>query len=91
MKLHRFELGRIVITPNASAALESIGVLSKVLLHSHVAWHCGGLPLEHRPEGTLKVEHEGLMSVYKLPNDITVWVITEKDHTATTILLPEDY
>lgn len=86
-----FELGQVVITPNAIAALESIGVLSKVLLCSHMAWHCGGLPLQREPEDTLRVEHEGLMSLYKLPRDITVWVITKSDHSATTILLPEDY
>lgn len=86
-----FKLGQVVITPNAIAALESIGLLSKVLLSTHVAWQCEGLPLEHGLGDTVTIEHEGLMSVYKLPRDITVWVITEQDHSATTILLPSDY
>jgi hypothetical protein len=32
-----------------------------------------------------------LLSAYRLPTGVRVWVITEWDRSSTTILLPEDY
>ena len=32
-----------------------------------------------------------LFSVYRTSGGTQVWVITEKDHSYTTVLLPEDY
>ena len=32
-----------------------------------------------------------LLSAYRIHDDLKVWVITEWDRSATTILLPEDY
>lgn len=32
-----------------------------------------------------------LFSVYKLSNEQTLWIITEADRSATTLLLPDEY
>ena len=32
-----------------------------------------------------------LLSAYTLPNGVKVWVITEWDRSATTVLLPDEY
>jgi hypothetical protein len=32
-----------------------------------------------------------IVSAYKLETDLKVWIITEWDRSATTILLPEEY
>ena len=38
------------------------------------------------------LENEGrLFSVYHNPDGLKFWVITESDHSATTVILPEDY
>ena len=42
--------------------------------------------------GLDKENPDRLMSVYKLPKaGKTIWIITEWDRSATTILYPEDY
>ena len=37
--------------------------------------------------------HEGarIISAYRTRSDATLWVITEWDRSATTLLLPEEY
>ena len=32
-----------------------------------------------------------LLSEYKLPDDRRIWIISEADRSATTLLFPEDY
>ena len=32
-----------------------------------------------------------ILSSYRLASGVTVWIITEADRSATTLLLPEDY
>ena len=88
-----FELGQIVITPNAAAALESVGTLTKTLLRSHVRGEWGSIAQSAKDANNRAVKHgfEAIHSVYELGNDIKVWVITRWDHEVTTILLPSDY
>ena len=37
------------------------------------------------------VSGERLLSAYELPGSHKVWIITEADRSATTLLLPEEY
>jgi hypothetical protein len=32
-----------------------------------------------------------ILSAYRTRNDVRIWVITEADRSATTLLLPEEY
>lgn len=88
----RFELGRITITPAASAALEATEIPDILLLARHVHGDWGNVSEPDRLQNELAVLlGMRVLSSYALPNDKKVWVITEADRSATTILLPDDY
>jgi hypothetical protein len=58
--------------------------------HLHGDW--GELPPEDIAENELSLrEVFRLLSVYLLRDGTKVWIITESDRSATTILLPEEY
>ena len=87
-----FELGQVLGTPGALRALEEAEQHPLALLIRHVTGDWGDLCEEDIAENELSVER-GLrvFSSYKLETDVKVWVITEWDRSATTILLPEEY
>jgi hypothetical protein len=88
----RFELGRLVITPAASAALEVANVSGVLLLARHIRCDWGDLAEEDRLQNDLALLlGMRVLSSYALPNGGKVWIITEADRSATTILLPDDY
>ena len=53
----------------------------------------GEVPEEDRAENEFSVVANDLriLSAYTLTNGVTVWVITESDRNATTVLLPDEY
>ena len=88
----RFQLGKVVGTPGAIAALGKADQLPDVFLARHVAGDWGEVPSEDQAENELSVEHGfRILSEYRSRQGDRVWVITEADRSATTILLPEDY
>jgi hypothetical protein len=88
-----FPLGQIVATPGALAALGKAGQTPLEFLTRHVRGDWGELCEEDRKENQLSLEHGlRLLSSYRISSgDTKVWVITEADRSATTILLPEEY
>ncbi len=62
------------------------------LLNRHVTGDWGDLEDEDKEENELSVK-EGfrILSAYELETDVKIWVITEWDRSATTILLPDEY
>jgi hypothetical protein len=61
-------------------------------LARHVTGDWGDLGDEDKEENELSVEQGfRILSAYKLQGGGKVWVITETDRSATTILLPEEY
>jgi hypothetical protein len=88
----RFQLGRIFATPAATEAINDANVPFISLLTRHVCGDWGDLAESDRQQNELSVD-AGLriLSSYVLPNRQTVWLITEWDRSATTILLPGDY
>ena len=62
------------------------------LSHRHQTGDWGDLYDEDKKENELSVK-EGfrILSAYKLETGVKVWVITEWDRSATTILLPNEY
>lgn len=87
-----FELGQVVVTPNAVAALESVGTLTKTLLHSHVTGDWGNIVQSAKDANDHAVGRwEAIRSSYQFSKELTVWVITEWDRSVTTVLLPSDY
>ena len=93
----RFELGRVVATPNALNILESSGQTPHELLHRHVCGDWGDLS-----EGDRDINEEALsdgsriLSAYITTVGQKLWIITEAvndrgQRASTTILLPEEY
>jgi hypothetical protein len=90
-----FPLGQVVATPGAIAVMERTETNPADLLRRHVTgdWgdiHPGDVGLN---EMALR-DGDRLLSVYGSEaedRDDRLWVITEADRSATTILRPEDY
>ncbi len=93
MPAGRFELGRLVATPGALAALDKAGVSPVELVARHWSGDWGDLDSEDKAANNRAlVDGERLLSSYDLPGTgEKVWVITEWDRSATTLLLPSDY
>lgn len=87
-----FQLGQIVGTPGAVQALLEAEQDPLGLLIRHVTGDWGDLDDEDKEENDLSVEKGfRILSAYKLETGVKIWIITESDRSATTLLLPEDY
>lgn len=89
-----FPLGQVVATPGALAALEKAGQSASEFLEQHSKGNWGIVPEEDwkANDEALRIR-ERLLSAYSL-KDVArtkIWIITERDRSATTVLLPEDY
>lgn len=84
-------LGRLVATPAALDLLASAGVLPLTLLERHQRGDWGDLCADdaRQNDEALKLG-DRLLSSYTVAGG-KVWVITEADRSATTLLLPEEY
>ena len=85
-----FPLGRLVATPGALDSATPAELLALVRRHAAGDW--GELDAEDRRanEQALRTG-ERLLSACTLGMGRRVWVITEADRSATTVLLPEEY
>jgi hypothetical protein len=87
-----FELGQILATPGALAALQKAGQDPHDFLARHVACDWGDLSDEDQHENDYSVENGfRLLSSYRTNAGDKLWIITEADRSATTLLLPEEY
>ncbi|HYM68871.1 MAG TPA: hypothetical protein VEZ44_04685 [bacterium] len=87
-----FPLGRVLATRGALCALQTANAEPLHYLARHVAGDWGDLDAEDRAAN----EHalctgERLLSAYQLADGQRLWLITEADRSATTILLPDEY
>ncbi len=87
-----FALGRVVATPGALEALRSAEMDAGELLRRHVTGDWGDVSPDDARENELSVR-EGfrILSSYRLAGGVTIWIITEADRSATTLLLPGEY
>ncbi len=84
----RFPLGRVLATPGALA----LGVDLFPLLRRHAHGDWGDLCEEDRAANERAlVIGERLLSAYALGGGRRVWIITERDRSCTTLLLPDEY
>lgn len=82
-----FSLGLVVFTPN----FLSLEINSGPLLQRHARGDWGDMEQEDKDENQRCLElGERLFSAYNTPKG-RVWIITERDRSVTTVLLPEDY
>ena len=87
-----FDLGQLVATPGALAALEKTGQNAMEFLSRHVRGDWGNLPKEDKDENHLSLERGfRILSSYRTAAGDKIWVITEADRSHTTLLLPEEY
>ena len=88
----RFALGRVVATPGALRALEKAEQLPAEFLDRHVSGDWGDVPEEDKQENECALQNGlRIFSAYITNAGEKIWIITEADRSATTILLPQEY
>src|SRR2546421_1672213 len=88
----RFVLGQTFITPGAEEALQIAGQTAIEFLRRHMTCDWGELSDDDAQENEFSLS-EGfrLLSAYQTGKGQKLWIITEADRSATTILLPSEY
>jgi hypothetical protein len=87
-----FSLGRLLATPGALRALEEAGEQPLTFFDRHESGDWGEVGAEDHRANDRAVEGEArILSAYRTSRGVKLWVITEADRSATTLLLPEDY
>jgi hypothetical protein len=87
-----FSLGQLVATPGALDALTSAGQSPTEFLRRHQSGDWGELCDADKRENELSIKNDfRILSAYRTAKNVRLWVITEADRSATTILLPEEY
>src|ERR1051325_3723463 len=83
----RFPLGQTVITPGAEDAFEIAGQTAIEFLRRHMSGDWGELSEADLKENELSLEQGlRLLSSYETTKGERLWIITEADRSATTIL-----
>ncbi len=87
-----FPLGQIVATPGALRALQEAEQSPTAFLDRHVTGDWGELGDEDK-QANERALREGLriLSAYTTSDGVKLWIITEADRSATTMLLPSEY
>lgn len=87
-----FSLGRVVATPGALAALRAVGQTPLVFLRRHLRGDWGDLEeIDCQANEQALQDGSRLVSAYQVTPQFRLWIITEADRSATTLLLPEEY
>jgi hypothetical protein len=88
----RFNLGQVVATPGALAAMERNGQSGAEFLSRHQNRDWGEVNTEDARANDESIASDGrLLSAYLLKDHTRLWVITESDRSSTCLLLPEEY
>lgn len=87
----RFELGQVVGTPGALAALLATDFTPLPFLARHVTGDWGDLDDDRQANNAAVQDGTRILSAYTLTDGTRLWIITEADRSATTLLLPEEY
>ena len=87
-----FPSGQLVATPGALVLLEKINKSPLEFLARHLRGDWGDLDQEDKTENELSLKHGfRLLSGYQVTETEKLWIITEADRSATTLLLPSEY
>ena len=86
-----FPLGQIVMTPGVLDLTADGDIRPLDLIRRHAQGDWGDMCQEDQDANNYALKEGGrLFSSYNYP-DGKVWIITEADHSATTLLLPSEY
>lgn len=87
-----FSLGEVVATPGALDLLDRTATNARDLLNRHQQGDWGSVPPEDAEENVFAINNRlRILSSYTLNQSERLWIITEADRSATTLLLPEEY
>jgi hypothetical protein len=87
-----FDLGQLVATPGALAALEKSGQSPMDFISRHVTGDWGEIPEEDKKENQFSLEKGfRLLSSYKSNAGDRLWIVTESDRAHSTLLLLKEY
>jgi hypothetical protein len=87
-----FKLGQVLLTPGALEVLQASGQSPWFFLTRHMKGDWGDFGTEDKRLNDEAVRNGSrILSAYTASTGAKLWVITEADHSATTILLPEEY
>lgn len=87
-----FSFGRLLVTPGAISAAARANDNLATYLSRHLRGDWGDLPQHDLLANAQALKEQGrLLSAYHLKDDTKIWIITEADRSATTILLPREY
>ena len=86
----RFPLGELYLTAAVDRTIAPAVISRALARHAQGDW--GDVGPEDWAENELSLK-EGyrLLSAYKDSQGVTFWIITERDRSVTTVLLPDDY
>lgn len=88
----RFPLGQVLITTGALEALNIAGDKASEFLTRHQSGDWGDVSGDDKAENDFSLEKGfRLLSAYRTSLSEKIWIITEADRSATTILLPSEY
>lgn len=92
----RFPLGQMVLTRGVADKVAVDTEFAKFVMASiarHAAGDWGDLGEEDKAENELSLTRGNLrlFSAYERPGMPKIWIITEADRSATTVLFPEEY
>jgi hypothetical protein len=87
-----FPLGQLLTTPGALDAMTEAAQSPTEFLSRHARLEQGELCDEDHKENLFSVDKPlRIFSAFKTSRGVKLWIITEADRSATTILLPEEY
>ncbi len=88
----RFHPGQVVATPGALNALEKANQRPEEFLVRHISGDWGTLDEFDRQQNEQALQVGArLLSAYQTNQSERIWIITEWDRSATTLLLPSEY
>lgn len=89
----KLALGQLLITPGAKEAVgtEHLTELLAALFEKHACGDWGDVSEEDKQNNDEALESgDRILSAYNI-GDTRIWIITEYDRSATTVLLPDEY
>ena len=90
--MNKFPPGQIVATPGALDAFTAAGEEPLTYLARHLAGDWGEVCEEDAKENEFSVENGfRILSAYTLSTGVKIWILSEADRSATTVLLPSEY
>ena len=88
----KFRHGQVVATPGALQALQENNDTPLPYLLRHAQGDWGEVDADDWKENDFSLTNGyRLLSAYMLTDGTRIWIITEADRSATTILLPSEY